>query len=415
LFASLLLLCVLFFSPNIKARVKRYLSYSFRNKYDYREEWNRFSRTLLTHDPELSLYKRALQAISQIVDAEGAELWVKDNHHFDFKACWGGKSELGNIESGDSELIRIINEKRQLFTRNDFLLLASNKDTKDHWFVDSETSWLIVPLWVNSELFGFVHLRESIFNSELDIEDVDLLNTVAHHVSLSLFLKETDTALQLAQKFTDMNQMTAFLVHDLKTVLSQLSLLVENSETHKHNPDFVDDMIKTVGHTTQKMHRLMQLLKNPGQKEDVSARTLLEIFGPILDSFQHNSIQPAIVNQKNLNPVIEANQDQLYSSMKNIVQNAVESCGKNGKVKIGLDSINDQKLTINISDNGKGMTQDFISERLFRPFDSTKGVSGMGMGVYQSREFFRSIGGDLSVRSKVNVGTQFIIEIPVQA
>jgi putative PEP-CTERM system histidine kinase len=415
LFASLLLLCVLFFSPNIKARVKRYLSYSFRNKYDYREEWNRFSRTLLTHDPELSLYKRALQAISQIVDAEGAELWVKDNHHFDYKASWGGKSELGNIEPGDSELIRIINEKRQLFTRDDFLQFAGDKDTKDHWFVDSETSWLIVPLWVNSELFGFVHLRESIFNSELDIEDVDLLNTVAHHVSLSLFLKETDRALQLAQKFTDMNQMTAFLVHDLKTVLSQLSLLVENSETHKHNPDFVDDMIKTVGHTTQKMHRLMQLLKNPGQKEDVSARTLLEIFGPILDSFQHNSIQPAIVNQKNLNPVIEANQDQLYSSMKNIVQNAVESCGKNGKVKIGLDSINDQKLTINISDNGKGMTQDFISERLFRPFDSTKGVSGMGMGVYQSREFFRSIGGDLSVRSKVNVGTQFIIEIPVQA
>jgi signal transduction histidine kinase len=69
---------------------------------------------------------------------------------------------------------------------------------------------------------------------------------------------------------------------------------------------------------------------------------------------------------------------------------------------------------IHISDNGKGMTQDFILERLFRPFDSTKGVSGMGMGVYQSREFLRSIDGELSVRSEVNVGTQFTIEIPVQ-
>jgi putative PEP-CTERM system histidine kinase len=414
LFASLLLLIVLFLSPNIKARIKRYLSYSFRNKYDYREEWNRFSRTLFTHDPELSQYSRALQAIAQIVDAEGAELWVKDNRHYVYKAAWGGKSKSGNSESCDSELIRAIEGKRQLITRDDFLQFVNDKETTDHWFADSDTSWLIIPLWVNSELYGFVHLRESIFDSKLDIEDIDLLNTVADHVALSLFLKETDTALQQAQKFTDMNQMTAFLVHDLKTVLSQLSLLVENSEAHKHNPAFIDDMIKTVGHTTEKMHRLMQLLKNPGKKENITAVTLLKTIDVIIDSFRHTPIQPSIVNLQNLNPVVLANQDQLYSSMKNIVQNAVESCDKSGEVKIELHSINQQKLTLYISDNGKGMTQEFISERLFRPFDSTKGVSGMGMGVYQSREFFRSIDGDFSVLSEVNVGTQFTIELPVQ-
>jgi putative PEP-CTERM system histidine kinase len=414
LFASLLLLTVLFFSPNVKARVKRYLSYSFRNKYDYREEWNRFSRTLLTHDPELSLDRRALQAISQIVDAEGSELWIKDNKHYVYKAFWGGKSEPGDSEPGDSKLIQIIKEKRQLLTRDDFLKLVSDKDTKDHWFAYSKTSWLIVPLWINSDLFGFVHLRESIFNSELDIEDVELLNTVAHQVSLSLFLKETDTALQQAQKFSDMNQMTTFLIHDLKTVLSQLSLLVENSEAHKHNPAFIDDMINTVLHTTQKMHRLMQLLKNPGQKEDVSAQALLETFGAILESFRHNPIQPTLINHHSLNPIIKVNQKRFFSAMENIVQNAVESCDKNGEVKVELQSIVNQKLMIHISDNGKGMTQDFILERLFRPFDSTKGVSGMGMGVYQSREFLRSIDGELSVRSEVNVGTQFTIEIPVE-
>ena len=405
---------MLFFSPNVKARVKRYLSYSFRNKYDYREEWNRFSRTLLTHDPELSLERRALQAISQIVDAEGSELWIKDNKHYVYKASWGGKSEPGDSELDDSKLIQTIKQNRQLLTRDDFLKLLSDKDTKDHWFAYSDTSWLIVPLWINSDLFGFVHLRESIFHSELDIEDLDLLNTVAHQVSLSLFLKETDTALQQAQKFSDMNQMTTFLIHDLKTVLSQLSLLVENSEAHKHNPVFIDDMIKTVLHTTQKMHRLMQLLKNPGQKEDATAREILETFDVLLESFQHNSILPTIVNHHNLNPIVKVNQKRFLSAMENIVQNAIESCDKKGEVKIEFQSIVNQKLMIHISDNGKGMTQDFILERLFRPFDSTKGVSGMGMGVYQSREFLRSIDGELSVRSEVNVGTQFTIEIPVQ-
>ena len=415
LFASALLLVVLFFSPNVKASVKRYLSYSFRNKYDYRKEWDRFSKTLLTHDPELSIYKRSLQAIAQIVDAEGAELWVKDKNDFLFKASWGGKSEPLNSESIDSELIKAINEKQQLFTRVEFLKLTSERIINDHWFVQSDSSWLIVPLWINSELFGFVHLRQSIFKSELDIEDIDLINTVAHHVSLSLFLKETDTALQLAQKFKDMNQMTTFLVHDLKTVLSQLSLLVENSDAHKDNPAFVDDMIKTVGHTTQKMQRLMQLLKNPEQKVNASDMVLLPILWSISDSLQHNPIQPAIVNVNNLNPIIKANQEQLYSSLKNLVQNAVESCNKNGTVTIELSSVIKQKLMIHISDTGKGMTHEFILNNLFKPFYSTKGVSGMGMGAYQSREFFRSIGGDLNVHSEVNVGTQFKILIPVQA
>jgi putative PEP-CTERM system histidine kinase len=415
LFASALLLVVLFFSPNVKASVKRYLSYSFRNKYDYRKEWDRFSKTLLTHDPELSLYKRSLQAIAQIVDAEGAELWIKDNTDFLYKASWGGKSEPGNSESSDSELIQVINEKQQLFTRDEFIKLTIGEKINDHWYVQSDSSWLIVPLWINSELFGFVHLRQSIFKSELDMEDIDLINTVAHHVSLSLFLKETDTALQLAQKFKDMNQMTTFLVHDLKTVLSQLSLLVENAETHKKNPAFIDDMIKTVGHTTQKMQRLMQLIKNPGQKVDTSDLTLLTTLWSISDSLQHSQIQPTIVNVNNLNPIIKANQEQLYSSLKNLVQNAVDSCNKNGRVTIELNSVINQKLSVHISDTGKGMTDEFILDQLFRPFYSTKGVSGMGMGAYQSREFFRSIGGDLKVHSEVNVGTQFKILMPVQA
>ena len=61
------------------------------------------------------------------------------------------------------------------------------------------------------------------------------------------------------------------------------------------------------------------------------------------------------------------------------------------------------------------MSQEFISDRLFRPFDSTKGVSGMGMGVFQSREFFRSIKGDLKVTSQENIGTHFIILLPVES
>lgn len=418
MFATSLFLVVLFFSNSIKARIKRYLSYSFRNKYDYREEWNRFSRTLLTHDPEASLYSRALQAIGQIVDSEGGSLWIRDNHKYIHKTDWQNSSAPREPEPDDSELILRLHEKRRLISKDEFVKGRETSLTRNgaeaHWFANIEKGWLIVPLWANEVLFGFVYLGNSSLDATLDMEDKDLLNTVAHHVSLSLFLKEMDTALQQARQFADMNQMTAFLMHDLKTVLSQLSLLVENAATHKRNPDFIDDMVATVEHATRKMQRVMQLLRNPDQIVCIEPVPILNVLEKIDESFRHSNIHPKIVNHGKINPSIKANLDQLYSSVKNIVQNAVESCDRNGKVDIELKPVTNNQLSIVVSDNGKGMSQEFIRERLFRPFDSTKGVSGMGIGVYQSREYFRSIGGELDVTSEEGIGSQFTILLPVE-
>ena len=414
LFAALLLLVVLFFSASIKTKVKRYLVHSFRNKYDYREEWNRFSRTILTYDPDQSLFKRAIQAIAQIVDSKEGTLWMRDGDQYNIKACWGREVYDPGHLMGDSKLLQVLRKNKSLISRAELIALSAKGDDDSHWIVQTENCWFIMPLWVNNELFGFVILAQPAIHTELDLEDVDLLNTVAHHVSMSLFSKETDLALQQAQKFSDMNQMTAFLVHDLKTVLSQLSLLVENSKIHRDNPDFIDDMINTVAHTTQKMQTLMQLLRNPEARDEFNTKPANEIFEAIVCSFGHHRIQPRIINKSHLNPLIHVNQNKLYSSIKNIVQNAVESVDRNGEVDIVLDSISNNILNVSITDNGKGMTQEFIAEKLFTPFDSTKGVSGMGVGAFQSREFFRSIGGDLQVKSNQNTGTCFTIKIPIK-
>lgn len=413
LFAALLLLSVLFFSSSIQARVKRYLSYSFRNKYDYRDEWNRFSRTLLMLDPEVSLHVRALIAISQIVNSSGASLWLKDNQQYVYRAFWRIKSDDIAPEQETSALIRMIYEKRKLFTRQEYIDSLNKTANKQHWFIQNKNCWLIIPLWLNEELFGFVHLNSPIIETKLDIEDLDLLNTVAHHVALSLFLKQADTELQQAQRFKDMNQMTAFLVHDLKTVLSQLSLLVENAREHKSNPQFIDDMIDTVEHTSTKMQRLMQQLKEPEKKPEKTSVNIIDVLNSILETFRHQNIQPEIINDLDFEPILKAEKEELYSAIKHIVQNAVESIEKTGEVKIRLGYDHNRKLCISISDTGSGMSQEFIAERLFRPFDSTKGVSGMGVGVYQSREYFRSLEGDLVVTSQPGQGTKFTILLPI--
>lgn len=413
LFAALLLLGVVFFSNTIKTKIKRYLSYSFTNKYDYRDEWNRFSHTLLTPDEEHSLEKRALQAIAQIVDSKGATLWLKDKNHFVFKAYWKIGFDQARPEPKDSELIKMLLSTKKMFSRDDFIKFSNHPQTMQHWFVQTKYSWLIIPLWLNDELFGYIHLRESIVDMSLSIEDQELLETIAHHVALAVSLKASDSALSQAKKFQEMNQMTAFLVHDLKTVLSQLSLLVENGKVHKGNPEFVDDMLNTVGHVTQKMQRLIGQLKNPATENKADKTNLLPLLETVIDSCKKPSVNITLSNEERINPHIQINLEEMESAFKHILQNAVDSIDDQGEVSIELGTLSESKIYITITDTGKGMTQEFISEKLFQPFSSTKGVSGMGLGAYQSRELFRAADGDLLVTSEVGKGSQFKIELPV--
>ena len=75
-------------------------------------------------------------------------------------------------------------------------------------------------------------------------------------------------------------------------------------------------------------------------------------------------------------------------------------------------SVTNGLVLVSISDTGEGMNAEFIRERLFRPFDSTKGSHAMGIGAYQVREYARMLGGRLEVRSSAGQGTTFILQLP---
>ncbi|MBC8210383.1 MAG: PEP-CTERM system histidine kinase PrsK, partial [Gammaproteobacteria bacterium] len=414
LFAAFLLFSSLFFSSTLKARIKRYVSRNFTNKYDYREEWNRFSSTLLEGDEKLTIHLRSLQAVSQIVDSQGARLWLKDVNQYNYCSDWHMPWESPVVEPTDSPFIQFIYRNKELFSREEYLKSLKEHSSKEHWFLKNLNSWLILPLWVDDELFGYIHLKESFSPIKLDHEDRELLTTITHHVTLYLSQYETTLALQQAEKFKSMNQMTAFLTHDLKTLLSQLFLLVENGKIHKDNPAFIDDMLNTLEHVSQKMQRLVQQLKEPIKNTSSSNFKLLNVLNDILDEYRHNPIKPELINTGLVNPEISANKSEIQSALKHIIQNATESINRQGFVKIELDSTQINEVRIRIIDNGNGMSTDFIANRLFRPFDSTKGVSGMGIGVYQSREYIRSIGGEIQVSSKLDSGTTFTITLPTK-
>ena len=149
-------------------------------------------------------------------------MWIQDDRQFIYKAAWKTDPISTDPEKNDSALIKAIREKKGVLTVGELSKILNNTDGNKHWVVSNSRSWMILPLMINDELFGFIQLEQPQITHTLDIEDIDLLNTVTSHVALTLFLNEADARLQIAQRFKDLDQMTAFLVHDLKTVFSQL-------------------------------------------------------------------------------------------------------------------------------------------------------------------------------------------------
>jgi signal transduction histidine kinase len=190
--------------------------------------------------------------------------------------------------------------------------------------------------------------------------------------------------------------------------------LVENGKVHRDNPDFINDMFNTIEHVSLKMQRLVQQLRQPDQKLTESEVQLIEVIKDIFSIYDKHEVDLDFSNPDDLHPFLFCNRENLTSAIKHIVQNALESCGRKDRVIIEMLPESSTLVLLKVIDTGVGMSKEFIAERLFQPFDSTKGVSGMGVGVFQSREFFRSINGDLSVVSSPGEGTTFTMTIPVK-
>jgi signal transduction histidine kinase len=171
-------------------------------------------------------------------------------------------------------------------------------------------------------------------------------------------------------------------------------------------------MINTVHHTTQKMQRLLSQLQDPSKDSIAGKILVMPVIQSIVDSYQHHTVKLTLTNHLENSLLVKADPEQFKSALQHIVQNAVESVKKSGLVSIITQPADNNCIEIIIEDNGKGMSQKFVSEGLFEPFKSTKGVSGMGVGVYQCREYLRSIQGDIRVKSQQNVGTCFTIKFP---
>jgi len=420
LFGAIVVLALLLFSGQIRARSRVFLSKHFFNyRYDYREEWLRLINTLSDQGLDERLRDRVVQAIAEIVESPGGVLWQRnDQNVYQVKTTLNMSLDEDDIDSSNNaSLVRFLSDKHWVIDIDDYLnepAVYGGLELPD-WLKNLQQAWLVIPLLQQANLFGFIVLARGRATMSLNWEDRELLVTTGRQAANYLALLDTSDALMDARQFEAFNRLSAYVVHDLKNVAAQLTLVVKNAEKHKHNPEFVDDAILTVSNATNKMNRLLAQLRK-GRREIPEDKQLLMVSldSAISDAVEHRSVDRPIpifdTQEKDIK--VLANEDRLTAVIKHLIQNAQEATTKNGFVKVRLFCNSDQAV-IEIADNGCGMNAQFVRERLFKPFDTTKGNAGMGIGVYESREFILSLGGEFTVTSEPNMGTTFRIRLKV--
>jgi putative PEP-CTERM system histidine kinase len=204
--------------------------------------------------------------------------------------------------------------------------------------------------------------------------------------------------------------MSTFVVHDLKNLVSQLSLLLSNAEKHKANPEFQKDMLETVDLSVQKMRLLLQKLSSGASIEKPTTLLIDQLLQQAVAAKSAAEPKPVL---EILDPgqSVLANWARLERVVGHLIQNAIEATPRDGQVRVSLIKENDAAV-VEIKDTGQGMSEEFIRDRLFRPFESTKSA-GMGVGVFESREYVHELGGQLEVSSDPSSGTAFRMILPL--
>jgi putative PEP-CTERM system histidine kinase len=409
------LVAVTIVSPSSRGRARVFFTKSFlRYKYDYRKEWLRFIGTLsetgLDH-----VINTSVRAIARIVNSPAGVIWVVDPDSQRYKpiGSWQCALPLDRFFAADSDLVNFMVERQWVIDLSEMQHYPSmyGELEPDQWLVQDGKWWIIVPLLLGNELYGFVALKHGSTLSSLNFEDHDLLRTVGRHVATHLKQAESDRKLSEAQQFSTYHRLTAFLMHDLNNLAAQLSLIVKNAEKHRADPDFVEDMIATVANSATRMNRLLEQLSDVtarSRTENVDAVALLEkaierskarLPGPSLEA-----TTPSLL--------ISADPERVCGIFEHLIRNAQDATEDSGQIDVRIEELNGW-VVIKIRDTGCGMTEEFISERLFRPFDSTKGSQSMGIGAYQAREYIRALGGQIDVASVPGSGSTFTIQMPI--
>lgn len=435
---TLIVGALILLSPGFRARLRVRISRNFyRYRYDYRVEWLRFIDMIDAGSADGSnrtpFKERLIEAVATVLDCPGgALLEPADAGGYRAVARWRWP-DLDPPRIAEGAAITLYFTETGRIVEFDRLRAeaAGNADSGSHgslvlpdWAAADRSIWLAVPLIHREKLTAILILKRSIAVRDLNWEDFDLLRTLARQCASYLAEAETQARLDEASSFDEYNRRFAFVMHDVKNVVSQLALVARNAERHADKPEFRADMVATLNSSVAKMTDLLKLMSREAGEiagtsgaggasgsapEEADVARILTIVAAALRR-QHGAIE---LDSAEDSILVYGDAQRLEAMITHLVQNAIDASAPDALIRLSLRRRGND-VRIIIADSGHGMSAGFIRDELFRPFRSTKS-GGFGIGAFEAREIARAHGGRIDVESRPGEGSSFVVVLPMKS
>jgi hypothetical protein len=405
-FAAVMGLAALALSEDLRWRFKRYISTHFyAEKYDYRQQWRTFTASLTAR---VTLDGLAIQLLRSVTDTIGTR-----------KAALS----LADEADGALRLHTVLNAapvpKTLAATAEDFLTRQKTSEARhvaelgngcaDALFAAGLA--VAVPLHTHGQLVGVLLVGAEQTGALYTQEDLDLLTTLGEQAGSAIATVQLSERLAQARTFEAFNRLSSFIIHDLKNSVSALSLLSQNARQHFDDPEFRVGALTTLTRTVERMQRLV------GRLSSRQAASELDFESVPLDELVRDTVGSMPMNPRlslvlDLNPVpfVRGDTDVIQRVMQNLITNAADAMDGEGTITLAVRR-QDEMVACAVTDTGCGMTEEFIRNSLFVPFQTTK-KGGWGIGLYQAREVLTAHGGRIDVASQEGQGTTVTLLFP---
>ena len=381
----------------------------FGHRYDYRNAWRRFTDTLGAPGEDGPLESRVVQATADLLDAPAGLLLTADDDRLLAAGEWRWHGETGGVDAELTRHLAATGRIIELDRVRDGSAPDGDRAGIPAWMIADPRGWALVPLIHVGTLVGAILLARPPVARRLDWEDFDLLRVCGAQAASYLAEDRAHAALADAERFDEFNRRFAFILHDIKNLGSQLTLVARNAERHADNPEFRADMVATLTESADRMTALIARLSRepaPAERSAVvdpaalATRAVEQARGTHAVHIVANWAVPAMADAAGL-----------VQALGHLVRNAVEASPVDAPVLVSIGTVGGRAV-IEVVDRGCGMSPAFMRDQLFRPFGSSK-PGGFGLGAYEARRLVRAMNGTLDVDSREGEGTRFRITLPL--
>lgn len=421
IYVAIIGLAAILLSEEIRHKVEVYISKHFyKHKYEYDEVWIAFTRSIGSNIGLNTLLPQVASSMQDIVNTDHVYIFLYDEKS-DLLVLSESSVPLKSpfTISMDSNLVKYFQQTSNpqvdvnIFKGNTRLQQIYHEQ---HELFDMLEISLCAPLRIKDNFIGILAIGAERSGEPYSYEDYALLHTIGIQAASMILNAQLTENLSQARSLETFHKFAAFIIHDLKNAVQNLSFVVQNARDYFDDPEFRGDAISTISDTVNRMNTMIMTLSSVPEKLElqVSDTNIVSFLDDTLKRSKVSKLDHIHIHTDVVDPALSLPLDYYHfqSVLINLLSNAAEAITtETGDITVRV-SRSDQTTIISVTDTGDGISQEQLKS-VFTPFKTTK-KKGLGIGLYQCKTIVEAHGGKIYVESEVGHGTIFRLELPLK-